>query len=46
MGLGACSQEKFMRSMPSRTLESILSKKIIKVAPITDLCAEKEILTE
>ena len=35
-----------MRAAPSRMLESTLLKNRIEVALITDLCAEKEILTE
>ena len=35
-----------MRAAPSRTSESTLLKNRIRVALITDLCAEKEILTE
>ena len=46
MGLEACSLEKFMRSAPSRTSESVLPINRVKVALITDLCAEKEIVSE
>ena len=35
-----------MRSAPSISSESVLSRNRIKVALITDFCAEKEILTE
>ena len=46
MGVLGLAHRKNLRAAPSRTSESILSINRIKVAPITDLCAEKEILTE
>ena len=45
-GLGACPLEKFLRATPSRMSENSLLKNRIKVAPITDLCEEKEVQTE